>query len=46
MALTLDASMLLDLFKGVANKVDSLKTVAKLAEGYTGMKVGFEFSKK
>lgn len=46
LALTLDATKLLDLFKGIVSKVSSLQTIATLAEGYTGMKVGFEFSKQ
>ncbi len=46
LALTFDATKLLDLFKGIVSKVSSMQTIASLAEGYTGMKVGFEFSKQ
>ncbi len=46
MTLTFDASKMLTLFQTISAKMSALSTVSALAGSYSGMKVGFEFSKQ
>lgn len=46
MALTFDASKLLDLFKTISSKFSSLSTITTIAGQYTGMKMGFKLAKQ
>lgn len=46
MALTFDASKLLELFKTISSKMSSLSTLSAIAGQYTGMKLGFKLAKQ